>query len=485
MKNDLLLINPPSAFTFYSGTRVNAVVQNFPLLSLAYLAAVARRAGFKVSILDMGLEINPYRLLHKVLDELSPRFVGVTSTTPLFPEAAALSRVIRNHLGSRTQLIIGGPHASALPAEALSQSAFDISVVGEGEDSLVEILQEKPLKEIKGIYYKKEGCIFNTELREMTANLDSLPFPALDLYDIKRYKCPKFLNRFSPMINYMTSRGCVYGCTFCNKKIFGRKFRTRSPELVIEEIEYMLRSGIREIRIADDMFTTDMERAKTICRLILKRGLKFPWTLAGGLRVDSVDEEFLRLAKEAGVYEVCFAFESGDQKSLDSINKGITIEQSKKTMEMVKRVGGLQTVGFFMFGLPADTEESLKKTLNFAVKLMPDLAKVTVTVPFPGTELYRQYEERGLIKSKDWATYNLHRVVDIYEHPNLSHEILEKYYNKFYFKFYLNPRWLLRRLYLSIKNKTLFIDIYYGLQTFFPRFLQAKLPLDEGDNKER
>lgn len=475
MKSDLLLINPPSAFRSYTGTRVNATMQNYPLLSLAYLAAVARREGFKVSILDLGIETEPYGVLRKTLDDFLPRFVGITATTPLFPEAAALSEIIKNHLGERVKLIIGGPHASALPEEVLRQSSFDILIFGEGEDALVEILKEKSFLEIRGIYYKKDGEILRTEPRCLTNSLDSLPFPAMDLFDIGRYKCPRLLNRLSPMSNYMASRGCVYGCTFCNKNIFGRRFRTKSPELVIEEIKYMLSAGIKEIRMVDDMFTTDMERAKIICRLIIKNGLKFPWNLAAGLRVDSLDEEFLRLAKEAGLYQVSLAFESGDQASLDSINKGITLEQSERAMKLVRKCG-LESVGFFMLGLPADTEESLKKTLDFAVKLSPDLAKVTITTPFPGTALYRQYEERGLIKSRDWAKYNLHKAADIYEHPNLSHETLEKYYHKFYFKFYLNPRWLLRRLHLSVKNKTLFTDIYFGLQTFLPGFFKTKVP---------
>lgn len=475
MKKDLLLINPPSAFASYAGTKVNAVTQNYPLLSLAYLSAVARKEGFRVSVLDLGIEREPYRILHKKLDEITPRFVGITSTTPIFPEAAALSRIIKNHLGSRAKLIIGGPHATALPIEALQKSCFDALVYGEGEETLVEILKEKPLKEIKGIYYKTDGKIWKTVCRPMMENLDSLPFPALDLFDIKRYKCPKILNRLSPMSNYMTSRGCIYGCTFCNKNIFGRKFRTRSPELVVEEIEYMLRSGIREIRVVDDMFTTDMDRAKTICRLIIKKGLKFPWNLAAGLRVDSVDEEFLKIAKQAGLYQVSLAFESGDQASLDSIRKGITPEQGKKALKMVKKAG-LESIGFFMFGLPADTEESLKKTAKFAVELMPDLAKVTITTPFPGTELYRQYEEKGLIKSRDWTLYNLHNIGDIYEHPNIDYKILKKHYNKFYYKFYFNPKYLVRRFYLSLKNKTLFLDAYYGLQTFFPKIFPSKLP---------
>ncbi|NQU83124.1 MAG: radical SAM protein [Parcubacteria group bacterium] len=483
MKKDLLLINAPSAFDSYSGTRVNAVVQNFPLLSMAYLSAVARKEGFSVFVLDLGIEADPYKTLHKALELFQPRFVGITSTTPIFPEVAGLSRIVKDRMGNRTKLILGGPHGTALPVESLKKSHFDILVFGEGEETLVEILQEKPLNTIKGIYYKKDGQVFKTEPRILTGNLDSLPLPAIDLFDLKRYTFPKLLYRNSPTIHYMTSRGCVYGCTFCNKNIFGRRFRGKSPELVVEEIDYLLRSGIKEIRITDDMFTTDMERAKTICRLIIKKRLKFPWNLGAGLRVDSVDEEFLRLAKESGLYQVSLAFESGDQKSLDSINKGITIEQSIRAMKMVKKVG-LESVGFFMFGLPADTEESLKKTTKFATELRPDMAKVTITNPFPGTELYRQYEEKGLIKSKDWTLYNLHNPGEIYQHPNLSFETMRKYYNNFYFKFYFNPRYILQRLRLSFKNKTLLTDIYYGFQTFFPNVLRTKPPVSDLDFKK-
>jgi radical SAM superfamily enzyme YgiQ (UPF0313 family) len=478
MHKDLLLLNAPSAFQSYSGTRMNAVVQNFPLLSLAYLSAVARKAGFSVAVLDLGIEANPYKTLHKALDFYSPKFVGITSTTPIFPEVAGLSRIIRDHMGNRATLILGGPHASALPEEALRQSFFDVLVFGEGEDTLVEILQGKPLNEIKGIYYRNGETIEHTEPRILPDSLDSLPFPALDLFDLNRYTFPRLLYKASPMSHYMTSRGCVYGCTFCNKNIFGRRFRKKSPELVVEEMDYMLRMGIKEIRITDDMFTTDMERAKTICRLILKKKLKFPWNLGAGLRVDSVDEEFLRLAKEAGLYQVSLAFESGDQNSLNSINKGITLEQSRNAMKLVKKVG-IESVGFFMFGLPGDTEESLKKTTNFAIELMPDMAKVTITNPFPGTELFRRYEEKGLIKSKDWTLYNLHNPGEIYEHPNLSFKMMREYYNKFYFKFYFNPKYLWQRLCLSLKNRTFFVDAYYGFQTFFPISLRTKPPVSD------
>ncbi len=483
MQKDLLLINPPSAFLAYAGTKINAAMQNYPLLSLASLAAVARKNGFNAAILDLGIEEKPFEVLEQKLKEYSPAFVGLTGTTPLFTEVSQISRFIKRCVPRETKLLLGGPHATALPEESLKVSEFDIIVFGEGEETLVEILQGKKLSGIKGIYYKESSPrgeagnkILSTLPRPVIEDLNSLPFPALDLFDIKRYKCPPMLNRKTPMVNFMTSRGCVYDCAFCNKNIFGRKFRVWPPEYVLDEIDYCLKLGIRELRFVDDQFTTDMPRAKTICEMIIKRGLNFPWTLAAGLRVDRVDEEFLRLAKRAGLYQVAFGFESGDQASLDSINKGITLEQSLKAMELTKKVGGIETIGFFMFGLPADTEESLKKTTDFALKLMPDMAKVTITIPFPGTRLYEWYNERGLIKSRDWSLYKLHGSGDIYTHPNLTHELMEKYYDAFYRRFYLNPRYLFRRVFLSLRKGTFWKDAYAGLQTFFPQFLRVKLP---------
>ncbi|MBI5788914.1 MAG: radical SAM protein [Candidatus Schekmanbacteria bacterium] len=465
---DLLLSNCPSTFTAYKGTRVNAVMQVYPLLNMMCLAAMARRKGFTVKVVDLGIDYNPYETFRRVLQEEWPRFVGITSTTPLFFEAAELSKITRNILGDEVTIIYGGPHATALPEESLELSNFDIAVCGEGEVTLTEILEGKKLAEINGIYYKQDGRINHTDTRELIKDLDSLPFPALDLYDIKRYRCPELISKRWPLSQIETSRGCPSACMFCNKNISARLFRKKSPERVLEEIKYMLSLGVREIRVIDDQFATDINRAKRICELIIKENLDFSWNMANGVRVDRVDEEFLILAKRAGCYQSGIGFESGDQASLDAIDKDITIEQSIKCMELMKKVGGIETVGFFMLGLPTDTEESLKKTVNFAVRLMPDLAKATVTIPFPGTRLFEYYEQKGLIKSRNWSIYNLHKAEEIYDHPILSHDTLKHYYNLFYRKFYFNPKYLMYRLNKSRREKTILRDMRYGGQTFFP-----------------
>lgn len=464
---DVLFINTPSAFTYNRGTKLNAGWQAYPILSYACLASVLRKKGWSVSILDLGIEAEPYKILDKTLEELEPRFVGLTSTTTLFFEVADLSRLVRKKLDSDVTIVYGGPHATALPEESLRNTEADIVVVSEGEGTMVEVVEGRPLSDIKGIYYKEGDEILSTPPRGIIRDLDALPFPAIDLYDVKRYKCPRMVSRASPTVNIETSRGCPSVCTYCNKNISGVVFRKKSPERVVEEIKYILGLGAGEIRIMDDQFATDIERAKKICELIIKEDLKFPWNIGNGVRADRVDEEFLTLAKRAGCYQVGVGFESGDQESLDSVNKGITLEESIRCMEMIRTVG-LESVGYFMLGLPADTEGSLKKTVAFAVKLCPDYARVTFTVPYPGTKLFDDYEKRGLIKSRDWSKYGLHQFGEIYQHPHLSYETLRRYYNLFYIRFYLNPRFLYKKLMKSVSDRTFLQDVHYGLQTFLP-----------------
>jgi len=468
-RKDVLFINLPSAFTAYAGSKLHAGLQIYPLLSFAMLAAVLREKGARVSILDLGLDAS-FDKLDATLEETKPEIVGITATTPLFFEASELSRRVRKKLGAGVKIILGGPHATALPEECLLSSEFDIVVYCEGEETIAEIWDKKNLSEIKGIYYKKDGKIFSTGDRGVIENLDSLPMPALDLYAIKNYRCSRALSRESPISNYETSRGCPSRCSFCNKNISGRKYRMKSPEKVIEELKYILSLGVKELRFIDDQFNANPQHAKEVCEAIIREGLHFPWSLAAGIRVNCADVELLKLAKRAGCYQVGIGFESGDQDSLDSIDKDATIEESIECMQAVKKAG-LESIGFFMLGLPADTEKSLNKTINFAIKLMPDLAKITITIPFPGTHLFEQYEKQGLIKTRDWTKYNFHNAGDVYRHPNLDFETLMKYYLLFYRKFYLNPKYISRRFVKSLLNLSIHRDIYYALQTFFPKLL--------------
>ena len=463
---DFLFINSPNAFAQYIGSKLNSAVLTYPLLSYASLAAVLRRKGARVAILDLGIVGNDDGI-EKVLQELKPKYVGLTATTPLFPRIVELSSKCRRILGDEVTLLVGGPHATALPGESLQSSEFDILVFGEGEETVVDIWEGKKLSEINGIYYKDNGRIKKTARRKPIADLDQLPFIAVDLFDNECYHGAKALSKTMPNFQYESSRGCSGVCTFCNKNIFGYNFRPKSPERVVEEIEFILGHGYKEIRFVDDQFNSDIDRAIKICELIINKGLKFPWSLASGIRVDTVNEEFFKVAKMAGCYQIGVGFEAGTQTGLNSISKNITLEQSRECMAMMKNAG-IEVLGFFILGLPDDTEATMEETIKFALELKPDFAKATILMPFPGTRLFTQYEQKGLIKTRDWEKYNFHQIRDVYRHPILGFSTLNHYYNKFFWRFYLHPYYLARKLSSSFKNKSIKDNLISGLQTFFP-----------------
>ena len=227
----------------------------------------------------------------------------------------------------------------------------------------------------------------------------------------------------------------------------------------------MMKEGFKEIHVYDDMFTTDLDRAKKICDLIVERGLDISWRLDCGVRVDSVDKEFFEKARKSGCYAVGFGFESGNQEVLDNIDKGLKIEVAYDAVRYAKEAG-LETVGFFMFGLPKETVKSMDDTIQYAIDLDLDYAKVTLATPYPGTRFFTEMQVAKRIHSKDWSNYNFHSPSKVWNHPNLDWETLDKYYKKFYRKFYFRPKYLARRFVRDVKKGDLFHDLYYAAKTF-------------------
>jgi radical SAM superfamily enzyme YgiQ (UPF0313 family) len=354
----VLFVIPPSR-ELYSRAKVKVAVPERPSLTFATLAAPLLQAGHQVEILDLDIARQPAQELEQKLDEFSPEYVGITCTTPLVYKAKHVASVVKKH-NPNTTVIVGGAHPSSLPESTLLDSDLDIACIGEGDFTIAEIVSGAEWASVNGIWYKKDDRVIANPERERITDLDQLPFPAWSLFNLKNYRVPRLTCRKNPVGTMETSRGCVFGCTYCNKNIFGRTFRMKSAKRVVDEMEHMLVVGFKEIHIMDDGFTTDLSRAKQICDLIMERGLKFPWNLHNGIRVDRVDKEFLEKAHAAGCYCITFGVESGNQALLDNVHKGITLEKIRQVFKWTKETG-VETMAFFMIGLPGETEATMQK----------------------------------------------------------------------------------------------------------------------------
>lgn len=463
----VLFICPPSTIDAYSKSRIKVAIPEIPLLSLASLGAMLIEAGHDVRISDLSISKSPKKTLLKDLADFNPDFVGLTFTTPLYRESMITAELVKK-FNSNITVMAGGVHPSALPEEVVQNDKIDLVIVGEGDYTVVDVVSGKNLRNIDGICFKdKSGKAIRTRPRELIQDINKLPLPAWHLYDLKKYRTSRLNSRKNPVGPLQTSRGCVYGCKFCNKNVFGRKTRMKSPERVLQEIEHLKRSGFRDMHIWDDTFNTDMARAKKICDMMAERKIKMPFSLANGIRVDLVDDELFTKLKRAGCYQMGLGIESGNQELLDRINKGTKLEQIRDAVKLAKK-HGIEVVGFFMLALPGETAETIKKTIEFARELNPDFAKVTITVPFPSTQLFYDYEKEGRIKTKDWAKYNFHHTSEIYDHENLDWATIQKYYMLFYRKFYFRPGYIARMLIKGVRTGNIFYYAYYFLKTWSP-----------------
>lgn len=453
-----VLLVAPSYRDVYAQTQIRAGVPYTPLLSLAALAGELERCGQCVEILDLNFADEPLALVRQRTREFEPDIAGITFTTPLFYQMAGIAATVKD-VRPECLTVAGGPHASSYPERTMADAPLDIVAVGEADSVLVEVAEGRELKDIAGICCRPGGDgPLMTEERPRVKDLDSLAFPSWRLYDLSKYHTTELLAWHNPAGYIETSRGCVFGCTYCNKNIFGRTFRVKSPKRVVDEMQHMLDAGFREIHIADDGFTTDMKRAKAICDEILRRDVAIPWATLTGIRVDRVDRELLGKMKAAGCYRVYFGIESGSQRIIDRIQKGITLDQVRQAVTDAKAVG-LEVFGFFMMALPGETERDLQMTIDFARELRLDMAKVAITVPLPGTPLYDELEAAGRIKTQDWSRFNLYTpACEVYDHPDLDWDTVENYYKKFYREFYLRPSYVMRRFARGVRTGQLLSD---------------------------
>lgn len=389
----VLLCNVPGP----SGDIRSRLMPRYPPLGLAYLAAVLRRDGASVRIIDT--EHESFEKAAKAAADMNPVLIGVSAVSPMLRPALRLAQIFRN-AASNALLVIGGPITSALPERALGQRGFDAAVVGEGEHiiaSLAQIAAEegrntKALCGLGGLILRNGEGVRRTPAVPPVQNLDGLPFPALDLLPAQSiYLYHPVLGRGARATALVTSRGCPFRCAFCYQYPYKNAYRVHSVARIIEEIDFVKRRfGVQSIRFLDDMFTFGRDRILELCEEINRRSIGVTWHCNS--RVDLLDPELIRAMAQAGCRAVNLGLESDRDEDLHRLGKKSQVDP-RHVIEM-SNAAGIDVVGQFILGFPWDDRTSILRRIRFACSLPLCAATFWPLIPFPGTKIYQEALQR-------------------------------------------------------------------------------------------
>ena len=399
----VLLINPSYPF------------EEFPrlLVTLPYVAAALRAEGHEVEILDLLLARTTPDKVERRMERFRPQLVGITSVTLNHHIAESIAEVVRK-CDERVPIVMGGPHVSfEIEGSFQRLPALDYVVIGEGEHTMRELVRalegRMDLRDVRGLagIDRSTGRVWKNAPRPLEDDLDTLPEPARDLVPLARYLA------FDSHASVVTSRGCPYECIFCSAPAWtGRKVRYRDPKRCVDEIEELARLGFTEITIEDDLFTLYRKHFLAVCGELIARGTGIRWNAFS--RVDTITPEIVATMARAGCQAICFGVESGNQEVLDLVKKRSNLAKVKEAMRMAQEAG-ICALASFIVGLPGETEETLRKTVEFAEELKQEFGSLYgfhVLAPFPGTEVREKAAEYGLtILHSDWTRYDANHVV--------------------------------------------------------------------------
>ncbi len=445
-----------------------------PHLALAYLGAVSERRGDEVRVYDADVEDQP---LQAFLNEFRPHLVGITTNTPQVKQAWRTAAAIKQEMN--IPVVLGGPHPSVvaenLDFESLRQPPVDLIVRGEGEtpwiaisdivdafmrdqgfqnDDFARRLMSPELdlfREVKSTSYKtSDGEFHRNPDGPVIADLDSLPWPAYHLFKMDRYTNLQPATDAVPgerSFSIMTSRGCPYRCTFCSQSIMPIKWRARSAESVLAEWRHLVRDlGALEIGVLDDSANIRRNRLVQLADDLIADNLNHvPWIFVNGIRANLADLELLTKLKQAGLKRTAFGVETGDEQMIIKIDKHVDHDTIRQAFKNAK-AAGIETIGFFIIGLPGDTRASMQKTIDFAIELDPMIANFSMMTPYPGTIVYEQVKQNGRFLVQDWEDYVFFDQKARYEMGDLTAELMEEMYRKAYRQFYWRPKYVLRAM---------------------------------------
>lgn len=435
----VLFVNPPQTASKYKFMGVIA-----PPLGIAYMAGVLQENNIDVEILDASAEDMDFKDVEKELLKRKPDLVALTALTPTIGRALETAQVVKETLPDSI-VVMGGYHPTFNFIETLEDENVDIVIRGEGEYIMLNLVQalenQSCLHDVKGIVFEDKNSkeiVVNPEA-PLIQDLDELPFPALNLLPMKKYR---LLDMDTHMTTMITTRGCPMQCSFCSSAaMHGKKIRERSVENIVDEIEYLNTNyDIDTIAFMDDTFTLKKRKVMAICDEILKRNIEIMWGCTS--RVDTLDEKLLKKMKEAGCITIFIGVESADQQQLDNMCKNTTIAKIENAFKIAHKLK-IRTIASVALGMPGDTKEIMNKTVKFVHKLKPNYAIYSLATPYPGTRFYKEAFEKNLIKIKDWSKYTL--ITPILETIDCSLNDMRKIQAKAFMKFYLRPHYIIRQ----------------------------------------
>jgi len=449
----IVLVNPPYSFWSPEKNYLWPFIGTLPSLGLLGLAAILQQKGYAVRVVEsasLGLSFS--QTLANILEE-NTDYLGLSCTTASVDNAARIARAVKEQ-SPQTLTFVGGPHITALPAETFHRyPVFDYGVVGEGEMAFLDLLAAvqggEGFSGVKSAVFREGGEVFINPRGSFHDNLDQFPFPAFDLLPFfpHRYQ-PPFLNYLQgPTASLLTSRGCPQACTFCDRSVFGQRYRYFSEDYLFGLISHLRRKyGIKHMVFVDDQFAASKPRLIRLCEKLAGGNLKIRWNCDA--RVDAVDPELLRLMKKAGCWMISYGIESGSQKILDSLRKGFHLDQVECAVRWTKDAG-IRAKGLFMIGSPGETEETLAQTLSLLLRYPLDEINLSFLTPYPGTKIYQQAKASSGF-AEDWGRMNaMHCLLQF---GPLSVKMLEKAYAKMIRKFYMRPKITLSYLGLLLKS---------------------------------
>lgn len=435
----VLFVNPPQTASKYKFMGVIA-----PPLGIAYMAGVLQENNIDVEILDATAEDMDFKDVEKELLKRKPDLVALTALTPTIGRALETAQVVKETLPDSI-VVMGGYHPTFNFIETLEDENVDIVIRGEGEYIMLNLVQalenQSSLHDVKGIVFEDKNSkeiVVNPEA-PLIQDLDELPFPALNLLPMKKYR---LLDMDTHMTTMITTRGCPMQCSFCSSAaMHGKKIRERSVENIVDEIEYLKTNyDIDTIAFMDDTFTLKKRKVMAICDEILKRNIEIMWGCTS--RVDTLDEKLLKKMKEAGCITIFIGVESADQQQLDNMCKNTTIAKIENAFKIAHKLK-IRTIASVALGMSGDTKEIMNKTVKFVHKLKPNYAIYSLATPYPGTRFYKEAFEKNLIKIKDWSKYTL--ITPILETIDCSLNDMRKIQAKAFMKFYLRPHYIIRQ----------------------------------------